>query len=184
MWTWLHGRDAEILTFNNTEGISLSRLIHQQLLAYHAQPNNQLTGEVVNKGSSLPNFRSLYRWNGVDHMLISGTLNILTGRMENAVLRQFTRYDHMWETHITDGENRVGESAAYTELVTLKTVKTITKSDVKNLPSWITVPRIQNCIDGVSAIVLLSIAANTSSSIRRAIIQIDTAYMQITQYNA
>ena len=184
MWTWLHGRDAEILTFNNTEGISLSRLIHQQLLAYHAQPNNQLTGEVVNKESSLPNFRSLYRWNGVDHMLISGTLNILTGRMENAVLRQFTRYDHMWETHITDGENRVGESAAYTELVTLKTVKTITKSDVKNLPSWITVPRIHNGIDGVSTIVLLSIAANTSSSIRRAIIQIDTAYMQITQYNA
>lgn len=165
---------------NNEQPQPLAVLIHQQLLAYYAKPNNVLTGELAIDD---PRFDALYRWNGVDHMLISGTLNILTGRMENAVLRQFTRYDHMWETHITDGENRVGESAAYTEFVTLKTVKTITESDVKNLPSWITVRQIQNGSDGVSAIVLLSIAANTSS-IRRAIIQIDTAYMQITQNNA
>lgn len=166
---------------NNEQPQPLAVLIHQQLLAYYAKPNNVLTGELAIDD---PRFDALYRWNGVNHMLISGTLNILTGRMENAVLRQFTRYDHMWETHITDGENRVGESAAYTEFVTLKTVKTITESDVKNLPSWITVRQIQNGSDGVSAIVLLSIAANTSSSIRRAIIQIDTAYMQITQNNA
>lgn len=35
---------------------------------------------------------------------MSGTLNILTGRMEGAVLREFTRYDHMWETWVENDD--------------------------------------------------------------------------------
>ena len=90
-WIWQNGRSfAEF----PKEGISLSRLIHQQLLAYHAKPNNLLTGELVTED---PTFDALYRWNGVDHLLLSGALNILTGRMENAVLREFKRYDNMWD---------------------------------------------------------------------------------------
>ena len=37
-------------------------------------------------------------------MLLSGALNILTGRMESAVLRSYERYDRMWETYIEEGD--------------------------------------------------------------------------------
>lgn len=100
-WIWLHGREVRSLQKNT--GISLARLNHQQLLAYHASPNNLLTGELVDVDLANP-FTALYEWGGVKHMLMSGSLNILTGRMESAVLRSFARYDHMWETYIEEGD--------------------------------------------------------------------------------
>lgn len=104
-WIWLHGRKVEGPTavLQEHTGVSLSRLIHQQLLAYHASPNNLLTGELVDVDLANP-FTALYEWGGVKHMLMSGSLNILTGRMESAVLRSFARYDHMWETYIEEGD--------------------------------------------------------------------------------
>ena len=81
-WVWPLGRE----TLPST-GISLSRLIHQQLLAYHAQPNNLLTGELMDAAGDTPDFRSLWRWNGKLHMLMSGTLNVLTGRMERQYIK-------------------------------------------------------------------------------------------------
>ena len=101
-WIWLHGMDPEGTLPQNT-GISLTRLIHQQLLAYHASPNNTLSGELIDVNYSKP-FATLYEWGGVKHMLMSGAFNILTGRMESAVLRSFTRYDRMWETYIEEGD--------------------------------------------------------------------------------
>ena len=95
-WVWLNGRTIASLPSNT--GISLARLIHQQLLAYYATPNNVLTGELVDVDLENP-FSTLYMWGGVEHMLMSGTLNVLTGRMESAVLRSFTRYEDMWETN-------------------------------------------------------------------------------------
>lgn len=86
-WSWNRG-DAQQ---------PLAVLIHQQLLAYYSKPNNVLTGELLDASGETPDFSSLWKWNGKNHLLISGTLNILTGRMENAVLREFTRYDDMWE---------------------------------------------------------------------------------------
>lgn len=104
-WIWLHGRKVEGPTAVLPEhtGVSLSRLIHQQLLAYHATPNNLLTGELVDVDLANP-FTALYEWGGVKHMLLSGALNILTGRMESAVLRSYERYDRMWETYIEEGD--------------------------------------------------------------------------------
>ena len=104
-WIWLHGREVVGPTAILPEhtGVSLSRLIHQQLLAYHASPNNLLTGELVDVDLANP-FTALYEWGGVKHMLMSGSLNILTGRMESAVLRSYARYDHMWETYIVEGD--------------------------------------------------------------------------------
>lgn len=92
-WGWL---GPDLSDPPRHKGISLARINHQQLLAFHASPNNVLTGELVSVDLENP-FRTLYMWRDVEHMLVSGTLNVLTGRMENAVLRSFTRYENMWE---------------------------------------------------------------------------------------
>jgi hypothetical protein len=101
-WVWLNGADIDQSGIASLadNGISLSRLIHQQLLAYYAEPNNVLTGELLDKGGTFPDFCSLWEWNGKLHMLMSGSLNILTGRMEGATLRGFRKYSDMWETHV------------------------------------------------------------------------------------
>lgn len=127
-WIWLHGRDATGTLPQHT-GISLSRLIHQQLLAYHASPNNLLTGELVDVDHEHL-FSTLYEWGGVKHLLLSGTYNVLTGRMENAVLRSFARYDQMWEAHI-EGEDvfEVPKNSGYQYIeVTIVSDNTLTAS--------------------------------------------------------
>lgn len=101
-WVWPLGRATL-----PTTGISLPRLIHQQLLAYNAKPNSVLTGELIDAGGELPDWNSIWMWNGKEHMLMSGTLNVLTGRMEGATLREFTRYDHMWETWVENEDVKV-----------------------------------------------------------------------------
>ena len=58
------------------------------MLSYYAKPNNVLTGELATDN---PLFNALYEWNGKKHLLTSGALNVITGRMENVVLREFTR---------------------------------------------------------------------------------------------
>lgn len=127
-WIWLHGRDATGTLPQHT-GISLSRLIHQQLLAYHASPNNLLTGELVDVDHEHL-FSTLYEWGGVKHLLLSGTYNVLTGRMENAVLRSFARYDQMWEAHIEgDDVVEVPKNAGYQYVeVTIASDNTLTAS--------------------------------------------------------
>ena len=67
--------------------------VHMALLAYYAKPNNLITGEIVNSGLRID---QLYQWNGVDHMLVSGTFNYLNGRIEGAVLREFALFEDIW----------------------------------------------------------------------------------------
>lgn len=67
--------------------------VHLALLAYYAKPNNLITGTIVNSGLR---FGRLYNWNGVDHMLLSGTYNYLNGHIEGAVLREFATFDSIW----------------------------------------------------------------------------------------
>lgn len=67
--------------------------VHMALLAYYAKPNNLITGTIVNSGLR---FGRLYNWNGVDHMLLSGTYNYLNGHIEGAVLREFATFDSIW----------------------------------------------------------------------------------------
>ena len=38
----------------------------------------------------------LWNWHNAEHLLVSGSLNFLNGYIENAVLREFARYDDMW----------------------------------------------------------------------------------------
>lgn len=84
-WEWQYeGGDA----------VQLAVLIHQQLLCYHSKPNNVLTGDIVNADMLYP--RVVWTWKGAEHLLLSGSYNFLTSRLEGAVLREFVRYEDMW----------------------------------------------------------------------------------------
>ena len=159
--------------------VPLSILIHQQTLAFHAKPNNILTGELRDAGGTFPDFRSIWRWNGKDHLLISGTLNILTGRMESAMLREFQRYDRMWETWIENEVEEIG-SAAGRVIFYVHSAKTLQASDVTIELSWLTLEGVTEIQDGIFE-VAFSVMSNGLDVDRQAIVQVDTAYAKIIQ---
>ena len=76
-------------------------LLHKELLAYHSKANNVLTGEmVVDKLKALPSFDCLWLWRGKEHLLMAGRVNLVSGTMEGAELREFVRYGDMWQPHV------------------------------------------------------------------------------------
>ena len=82
-WSW-NGSGAQQMAVYN----------HLQLLCYYGKPNNILSGTIVN--GDVTNFAKLYRWNGAEHIIVSGVLNLISGFIENAQLREFASYDEMW----------------------------------------------------------------------------------------
>lgn len=162
-------------------GISLARLIHQQLLAYYAEPNNLLTGELVDrKGGALP-LNATYTWNGKPHMLISGKLNILNGRIEGATLRGFTRYDHMWETWV-ENEDIVVDYPQTSVKLTIHSNKELSSDMWKNLPDWIAPLGTASTSSGLWESNL--ICKRNEGEERVAYIMIDTAVVKITQHSS
>lgn len=171
-WSW-PGKSAQ------GEGISLTRLIHQQLLAYYAKPNNLLTGELYGDDLAL---NGIWVWNDTPHMLISGTHNILTGRIEGATLREYKRYEHIWETW-ADKDEITQDYDGGLALMNVHTLnnKELTKDDIKGLPSWATIISIKPRPSGES-IVAIRFMENASGEDRSAVITIDkTARVKLTQ---
>lgn len=82
-WAWGGQTPQQMAVYN-----------HLQLLCYHAKPNNILRGTIVNADNT--DMQTLWIWGGAEHMLVSGSLNFLNGYIENAVLREFARYEDMW----------------------------------------------------------------------------------------
>lgn len=82
--------------FAGKESTQLGVLIHKQLLCYLSKPNNLLTGTIVNVGTI--SLTCNWIWKNKEHILISGNLDLLTGNMENAVLREFERYEDVWKS--------------------------------------------------------------------------------------
>ena len=110
--------------YGNEQALQLAVHVHKQLLCYHSKPNNLITGTIVAANSdanvgSRP-FSSNWMYRGKEHMLISGNLNLLTNRVEGAVLREFIRYEDMWKEsevepplyfeNISEGEMAIGFS--------------------------------------------------------------------------
>lgn len=87
-WYWGGQTEQQMAVYN-----------HLQLLCYYAKPNNTIVGTILN--ADISNFAKIYDWEGAEHLLISGTLNLLNGFIENATLREFARYEDMWG-NITD----------------------------------------------------------------------------------
>ena len=157
----------------------LSTLIHQQLLAYYSKPNNVLTGELATPN---PLFNALYEWQGKKHILTSGALNVLSGRMENVVLREFKRYDHMWETWVENEDIDMDYPAGHATFV-LHSNKDLEYDAWKNVPSWVS-PRGHIEVEDNIFLFDCDILENASGQTRSAIFQIDTAYVRITQRTA
>ena len=104
-WAWRGGTPQQMAVYN-----------HLQLLCYHAKPNNVITGDIVT--SDFVNLECIYEWGGAEHLLVSGTYNFISGRIESAVLREFAWYESMWgdasgkETPLTEQDNQtVAESS-------------------------------------------------------------------------
>ena len=101
MWKW-----------PNSEATSLQALIAQQILMYYSQPNSIITGTLIanaNNGEIL-NFNCLWRWHGKKLALISGQLDLMTGFIESAKLREFKAWDELWPSEgllITESESYV-----------------------------------------------------------------------------
>lgn len=170
-----HGHDY--WRFNDTDDAQpLSVLIHQQLLAYYSKPNNVLTGELATPN---PLFNALYEWQGKKHILTSGALNILTGRMENAVLREFKRYDHMWETWVENEDIDMDYPAGRLTFV-VHTNKDLDQGAWQDFPSWIS-PVGHSKEEGDIYLFDCDIMENASGQTRSAIFKIDTAYVRVTQ---
>ena len=90
LWSWnANGTGAQQMAVYN----------HLQLLCYYAKPNNVLSGTILN--ADVTNIGKVYRWEGTEHLLVSGTLNLINGFIEGATLREFARYEDMWG-EITD----------------------------------------------------------------------------------
>ena len=84
LWAWPDGSTAQQMAVYN----------HLQLLCYHAKPNNVLRGTIVN--ADVTDMQVIWLWHGAEHMFVSGSFNLLSGHIENAVLREFARYEDMW----------------------------------------------------------------------------------------
>lgn len=69
--------------------------IHMQLLPYYTKPNRVVNGTIVNRGLDYYNPRFLY--DGREYILLSGSYNCISGHLEGAVLREFARYDDIWQ---------------------------------------------------------------------------------------
>lgn len=93
--------------YGNEQALQLAVHVHKQLLCYLSKPNNLITGTIVAANSdanvgSRP-FSTNWMYRGKEHMLISGNLNLLTNRVEGAVLREFIRYEDMWKDTLPAG---------------------------------------------------------------------------------
>lgn len=89
-WNWAYSGNGF-----GSEKMQLAVYNHLQLLCYHNRPNNVISGTIVNGDVTDP--AVLWGWGAEDHILVSGSMNFLTGHIENAVLRSFMLYDDLWE---------------------------------------------------------------------------------------
>lgn len=85
-WKWQYDSGEEM--------VQLPALIHKQLLCYHSKPNNVISGTIVN--ADLFSMRKIWTWKGKEHLLMSGSLNYLTGHIDGATLREFIRYEDLF----------------------------------------------------------------------------------------
>ena len=88
---WIIYEDAE----SGEQSISqLSTGVHMQMLPYYTKPNSVISCTIVN--ADIAHLTPLFKWRDAECMLMSGSLDLLNGHIESAVLREFERYDKTW----------------------------------------------------------------------------------------
>lgn len=86
VWHWPEGKES-----------SLQAVIAQQILMYYSQPNSILTGTLLaSQPKEVLGFDCLWRWRNKNFVLIAGQLDLLTGHIENAKLREYKEWIELW----------------------------------------------------------------------------------------
>lgn len=73
----------------------LQVLIAQQILMYNSKPNNLLSGTLVSEDKML-RLPGIWTYNNKNHILISGSLDLLTGYLEDVKLREYDMFDDIY----------------------------------------------------------------------------------------
>jgi hypothetical protein len=73
----------------------LQVLIAQQILLYNSKPNNLLTGTLVSEDKML-RLPGIWTYNGKKHVLISGSLDLITGYLEDVKLREYVEWGQIY----------------------------------------------------------------------------------------
>ena len=73
----------------------LQVLVAQQILMYNSKPNNILTGSLVAEGEIL-RFPVLWRYGERNHILVSGTMDLLTGYLEDVKLMEYKEWKDLY----------------------------------------------------------------------------------------
>lgn len=85
----------------------LQVLVAQQILMYNSKPNNILTGSLIAEGEIL-RFPAIWKYGGRNHILVSGTMDLLTGHLEDVKLMEYVDWkdlypdDHYFMTETSD----------------------------------------------------------------------------------
>lgn len=167
--------DAENWVFSASDDPNpLPVLIHQQILAYNAKPNNFLTGELA---VEKPTFNSLYRWKDKLHIITSGMFNVLSGRMENVSLREFDRYDYMWETWLEKDSIEVDYASKIVK-VKARTNKALASLEMI-YPDWVLIAVTQPAPNEYTF--EFHFTENNSGQVREDIIKIDSFFLRVRQ---
>ena len=73
----------------------LQVLVAQQILLYNSKPNNILTGSLVAEGEIM-RFPVLWRYGNRNHILVSGTMDLLTGYLEDVKLMEYKEWNDLY----------------------------------------------------------------------------------------
>lgn len=104
---------ARVWRWPNGENTSLQALIAQQILMYYSQPNSIITGTLVAEAikAEILNFNCLWAWRGKTLVLVSGQLDLMSGFIEDAKLREYLDWEKLWPAEgyllTEDGANYV-----------------------------------------------------------------------------
>jgi hypothetical protein len=146
-------------------------LVHKELLCYHSKVNNLLSGDIVNADMIDP--RTIWKWKGKEHLLLSGSYNFLSSQLEGASLREFVRYEKMWLPH-TDID--VAEVSYTGGSVTVKFIADDRVSWNVTTPEWI-LPSVKTG-SGTADITLF---VQSSRIGREGLVQIGPAVVKVIQ---
>lgn len=90
---------------NTTEQLPLPVQIHKQILQYHHSTNEILEGQagatIENADGQITNYPLIYfdrifYYKNKKHLLLSGNLDLLTGRLTSAIFREYLAWEELW----------------------------------------------------------------------------------------
>lgn len=104
---------------NSGTALPVQVYIHLQLIAMHAKANNILTGDIKDGTADNPCFNARWRAFDRDFVLVGGTLNLVTGTIEDATLIEYDTYEAVcgsitadYTKNDVEGEYKAGQSGA------------------------------------------------------------------------